>query len=189
MVESLCTFPLSKLLLTCSGEWERRLLKFGIKDGYSAAALATYIATHKLNALSSVSTEKVNGYWDNAAHASVTGCWSFVDLQNQQSRYSTQHYQLGIADLNSLASDEQADVIEVLVQHSGHFTVKTGFMREYEFQAEAPNRAQRWKKEIEQRVGQSKLRRSEILKHGKYKELYAHLTGTSSYSRFSKYDA
>ena len=73
MVESLCTFPLSKLLLTCSGEWERRLLKFGIKDGYSAAALATYIATHKLNALSSVSTEKVNGYWDNAAHASVTG--------------------------------------------------------------------------------------------------------------------
>jgi hypothetical protein len=62
---------LSNFFLTCSG-WKRRLLKFGVEDGYSTPGLATYIATHKISALS-VSTEKANGYWDNAAHASVTG--------------------------------------------------------------------------------------------------------------------
>ena len=71
MVDSLGTSPLEQISLTCSG-WKRRLLKFGVEDGYSTAGLATYIATHKINTLS-VSTEKANGYWDNAAHASVTG--------------------------------------------------------------------------------------------------------------------
>ena len=48
------------------------MLKFGVEDGYSTGALAPYVGTHKINAMS-VSTEKANGYWDNAAHASVTG--------------------------------------------------------------------------------------------------------------------
>ena len=48
------------------------MFKFGVEDGYSTAALATYIGTHKVSAMA-VSTEKANGYWDNAAHAAVTG--------------------------------------------------------------------------------------------------------------------
>jgi len=48
------------------------MLKFGVEDGYSTGGLLPYIATHKINAMT-VSTEKANGYWDNAAHATVTG--------------------------------------------------------------------------------------------------------------------
>lgn len=72
MVDSLGTFPLEYIFLTCSGGWKRRLLKFGVEDGYTTPGLATYIGTHKISALTA-STEKANGYWDNAAHASVTG--------------------------------------------------------------------------------------------------------------------
>jgi len=67
----------------------------------------------------------------------------------------------------------QADVTEVVV-HNGHFTIKTGLMGDYEFNAATPERAQRWKKEIEVRVEQSKLTRSGVQENEKYKESYAH---------------
>ena len=59
-------------------------------------------------------------------------------------------------------------------------------MGDYEFNTSTPDRAQRWKKEIEQRVEQSKLTRSNVLENDKYKESYAHfkdLTGIIAYSQ------
>lgn len=58
-------------------------------------------------------------------------------------------------------------------------------MGDYEFNAATHDRAQKWKKEIEQRVEQSKLTRSNVLENDKYKESYAHfkdLTGIIAYS-------
>jgi len=76
-------------------------------------------------------------------------------------------------------------VTEIVV-HNGHFTIKTGLMGDYEFNAATPDRAQRWKKEIELRVEQSKLSRPGVLENDKYKESYGHfkdLTGIIAYSQ------
>jgi basic membrane lipoprotein Med (substrate-binding protein (PBP1-ABC) superfamily) len=97
-----------------------------------------------------------------------------------QSTSSTWYF----ADLR-LTSNTQADVTEIVVQN-GHFIVKTGLMGDYEFNAATHDRAQKWKKEIEQRVEQSKLSRSGVLENDKYKESYGHfkdLTGTITYSQ------
>jgi basic membrane lipoprotein Med (substrate-binding protein (PBP1-ABC) superfamily) len=63
-------------------------------------------------------------------------------------------------------------------------------MGDYEFNAATHDRAQKWKKEIEQRVEQSKLSRSGVLENDKYKESYGHfkdLTGTLAILDFSNY--
>jgi len=186
MLDTLGILPLEHIFLTCSHRWKRRgLLKFGVEDGYSTAGLATYIAIHKTNALS-VPTENVNWYLNNAAHASVTGVGLLLLFETRNLDIPINIINLVVTDL-SLTSDVQADVTKVLIRH-GHFTIKTGFMRQHEFKADTHRHAQRWKKEIEQRVGQSKLRRRDILEEDKYKESYAHfkdLTAGSAHSSFS----
>lgn len=86
-------------------------------------------------------------------------------------------------------SDIQSDVSEVAV-HNGHFTVKTGLMGDYEFNVATPERAQRWKKEIEVRVEQSKLTRAGVQENDTYKESYAHfkdLRGIIACSEFANH--
>jgi hypothetical protein len=176
MVDSLgITFPLSQFLLTRSGGWERRLLKFGVEDGYSIAALTTYLAQK-----SGTSLEKTRRSFDNAAHASVTGVGLLLLVKTSNLDIPINIINLVLrADLR-LTSDVQADVTDVFVKKDGHFTVEAGLAGRYEFDVVTFDRAQKWKKEIEQ---QCKLRPSDIPEYDRYKESYAYflsLTGISS---------
>ena len=80
-------------------------------------------------------------------------------------------------------SDIQADVTEVVVRN-GYLTVKTELMGDYEFNSATPERAQKWKKEIEQRMEQSKLTRSGVHEQDKYKESYAHFKDLRGINHF-----
>ncbi len=57
-------------------------------------------------------------------------------------------------------------------------------MGDYEFACGTPEKAQKWKTEIEARVEQSKLARSGVQEGEKYKEAFAYFKEGKGISRF-----
>ena len=57
-------------------------------------------------------------------------------------------------------------------------------MGDYEFTSSGPEKAQKWKTEIEARVEQSKLTRSGVQAGEKYKEAFAYFKDGKGISRF-----
>ena len=51
-----------------------------------------------------------------------------------------------------------------------HFTIKTEHSGEYEFSASSPEKAQKWKTEIDTRTEQAKLALPAVVESEKYKE-------------------